>query len=105
MRLSSVEREAIAQAARDVFAPGTRIFLFGSRVDDRRRGGDIDLLIETPLSLAPTELVKQRTYFISRLYRALEEQRIDVVFTSRQQADVRPVVTTARQTGIVLAQV
>lgn len=105
MRLRSAEREAIAQAARDVFALGTRILLFGSRVDDRRRGGDIDLLIETPLPLAPAELVEQRTHFISRLYRALEEQRIDIVITTHQQADARPVVTIARQTGIVLAQV
>jgi hypothetical protein len=105
MRLNPKEREAIARAAHDVFAPGTAVFLFGSRVDDHKRGGDIDLLIETPRPMTATELVDQRTRFVSRLYRMLEEQRIDIVFTAQQQQDPRPVVEAARRTGILLAQV
>lgn len=105
MRLKPQERDAIAQAAHEVFAPGTAVFLFGSRVDDSRRGGDIDLLIETPQAVAPAELVELRTRFVSRLYRALDEQRIDIIMTAHEQHDPRPVVAAAKQTGILLAQV
>lgn len=105
MRLKPQELDAITRAARDVFAPGTAVFLFGSRADDSRRGGDIDLLIETRQPLTPAELVEQRTRFVSRLYRALDEQRIDIVITARKQPDPRPVVADARRTGILLAQV
>ncbi len=105
MRLKPKERDAIAQAAHDVFAPGTVVFLFGSRVDDKKRGGDIDLLIETPQPMAPAELVEHRTRFVSRLYRALEEQRIDIVITAHEQPDPRPVVLAAKRTGILLARV
>ena len=105
MRLGPKERDAIAQAAREVFAPGTAVFLFGSRVDDNKRGGDIDLLIETPQSMTPAELVDRRTRFVSRLYRALDEQRIDIVMTAHTQQDPRPVVAAAKRTGILLAQV
>lgn len=105
MRLNPQERNAIAQAARDVFAPGTTVLLFGSRVDDHQRGGDIDLLVETPERMTPAELVDHRTRFVSRLYRMLEEQRIDAVITVRHQPDSRPVVASAKRTGILLAQV
>lgn len=45
MRLQPNEVNAIAQAVREAFTPGTAVFLFGFRVDDSKRGGDIDLLV------------------------------------------------------------
>lgn len=104
MRLTDEQRHAIAQTARDVFAPGTTVLLFGSRANDHQRGGDIDLLIETPEPMTPAELVDHRTRFVSRLYRLLEEQRIDAVITARNQADSRPIVANAKRTGVLLAQ-
>jgi predicted nucleotidyltransferase len=104
MRLKQKEQDAIAQAAREVFTPGTSVFLFGSRVDDGKHGGDIDLLIETHRPMAPAELVERRTRFVARLYRALEEQRIDVVITAHHESDPRPVVAEARRTAILLAR-
>jgi predicted nucleotidyltransferase len=44
MRLSAADQDAIRSAVR-AQDPGARIILFGSRVDDRARGGDIDLLV------------------------------------------------------------
>ena len=46
MRLSAFEREQIVLAARRHYGAGCRVVLFGSRVDDQARGGDIDLMIE-----------------------------------------------------------
>lgn len=105
MRLNSTERNAIAQAAREAFDPGTAVFLFGSRAHDDRRGGDIDLLVETPRSMSPEEQVARRTRFVARIWRALEEQRIDVVITAGDGQDPRPVVAAAKRTGILLARV
>ncbi len=104
MRLKQKERDAIARAAREVFAPGASVFLFGSRVDDAKRGGDIDLFIETPQILTPAELVEHRTRYIARLYRSLDEQRIDVLITAQGEPDPRTVVAKARRTGILLAR-
>lgn len=104
MRLSQHERSAIAAAAKETFVHGTAVFLFGSRTDDTGRGGDIDLLIETPEPLTPAELVERRTRFAARLYRALDEQRIDVLVTARAESDPRSVVATARRDGILLAR-
>ena len=46
MRLSPKQITAVKQTAAEVFGPEADIWLFGSRVDDERRGGDIDLLVE-----------------------------------------------------------
>lgn len=105
MRLQPKEVEAIAQTLRDTFAPGTAVFLFGSRVDDRRRGGDIDLLVEIPELLSPVEVVRLRSRFVSRLYCLLDEQRIDVVIATRDAQDSRAVVATAKREGLKVAQV
>ena len=45
MRLSTDQIFAIRQAATVAFGQGTSVWLFGSRVDDAKKGGDIDLLV------------------------------------------------------------
>ncbi|MCG2746192.1 MAG: nucleotidyltransferase domain-containing protein [Desulfobulbaceae bacterium] len=46
MRLCNLEKESIIKAVKSI-DPDSRIYLFGSRIDDNRKGGDIDLLIIT----------------------------------------------------------
>ena len=45
MRLTEHEVSAIKQAAREAFGDDAVVRLFGSRVHDDLRGGDIDLLV------------------------------------------------------------
>ena len=47
MRLSTSQIEAIKQEAEHFFGVGAQVWLFGSRVDDTKKGGDIDLYVET----------------------------------------------------------
>jgi predicted nucleotidyltransferase len=102
MRLTPEQVAIIRSAAAEVFGSDARVWLFGSRVDDAKRGGDIDLLIETRDRLAPDELVRRRTRYAARLYRGLGEQRIDMVITVRGEPDSLPVVAAARHHGIQL---
>jgi predicted nucleotidyltransferase len=105
MRLMPKEIAAIDLAARECFAPRSMVWLFGSRLDDSRRGGDIDLLVEPPMPLKPQELVERRTRFIARLYRVLGERQIDVLIVPAGVPDERPVVRAARRDGRLLTQV
>lgn len=45
MRLSDLERQALAYAMQGIDYP---VEIFGSRVDDAARGGDIDLIVFAP---------------------------------------------------------
>lgn len=47
MRLTTSQIETIRQTARQNFGAEASVWLFGSRVDDARRGGDVDLYIES----------------------------------------------------------
>ncbi|MBS0271806.1 MAG: nucleotidyltransferase domain-containing protein [Proteobacteria bacterium] len=50
IRLNDFEISAILETFESIFAPEDHIWLFGSRVDETRKGGDIDLLIESASS-------------------------------------------------------
>ncbi len=45
MRLNEFEIDTINKLAKKHFGDGTSVYLFGSRTDDRKKGGDIDLFI------------------------------------------------------------
>lgn len=46
MRITMAEADLIAHRVRQHLGPSARIWLFGSRLDDEKRGGDIDLYVE-----------------------------------------------------------
>jgi len=46
MRLTATQIESVRQTTRQNFRAGASVWLFGSRVDDTRRGGDVDLYVE-----------------------------------------------------------
>ena len=48
MRLSASQIETIRDAAQQNFGAEASVWLFGSRVDDTKRGGDVDLYVESP---------------------------------------------------------
>lgn len=48
MRLSEEHRLAILRVVAETCGPQARVRLFGSRVDDAWRGGDVDWLVEQP---------------------------------------------------------
>jgi uncharacterized protein len=93
LRLSKTEIEAISQTIRHL-DDQARICLFGSRADDRKRGGDIDLLI---LSEKLSESDRGTIRLI--LHEKLGEQKIDIVI-ARDLSD--PFVRVALSEGVLL---
>jgi predicted nucleotidyltransferase len=76
LRLTEFEAISIKKAFTEIFGDG-KIYLFGSRVDDSKKGGDIDLY------LCPTEEFKdmraKKIEFLMKLDEYIGEQKIDVV--------------------------
>lgn len=101
MRLSEGERKSIKQAVRKHFGSEAQVYVFGSRIDDSKRGGDIDLYVET--ELAGEELVQAKLRAMSDMHRSMGERKIDIVTGSLLQNDNAPlIVQKARQNGIAL---
>jgi predicted nucleotidyltransferase len=53
------------------------IYLFGSRTDDDKKGGDIDLAIDS--SLSRQEFRKKKSLFLAMLMRIDFDYKIDIV--------------------------
>jgi predicted nucleotidyltransferase len=99
MRLTETQIQAIHTTAEEIFGSDARVSLFGSRVDDHARGGDIDLLIEVEHVLDNRPAMAAR--FSARLQRRKGEQRIDVLIID-PNTRLQPIHRVARETGIRL---
>jgi predicted nucleotidyltransferase len=75
MRLSDHDRVLIKEAV-SRHIPDGKVYLFGSRTDEARRGGDIDLLIIGRRSVHRRDLVALRLELLERL----GDQKIDVLY-------------------------
>jgi predicted nucleotidyltransferase len=100
MRLTPLQRQVFIQTARECFEPLAQVRLFGSRAVNSRKGGDIDLLIETQLQ-DPARIARAHTQFLSRVYLALGEQKIDVLIDYPGRQSQSPIYDLAKQ-GLLL---
>jgi predicted nucleotidyltransferase len=78
MRLSPDQVSTIVACVRQNFGDDSSVALFGSRLDDAARGGDVDLLVET--ETRPT--LRQRALATMALEQALNLP-VDIVATQR----------------------
>lgn len=101
MRLTEAQRTAIRETVAETFGAGTCVWLFGSRVDDTKRGGDIDLLIEAKQNDVE-EIVRAEIAFLTKLQMKLGEQKIDVLLDYPSRKIRPPIFAIAKQTGILL---
>ncbi|RKZ42061.1 MAG: nucleotidyltransferase domain-containing protein [Candidatus Parabeggiatoa sp. nov. 3] len=98
MRLTQQEIQIIKSTVREVMGEKASVWLFGSRVDDSKRGGDIDLLIETDLS-EPRERLLKKSQLWAKLQLRLGEQRIDIIMAATHSEKQKLIEQVARETG------
>ncbi|MFN0005445.1 MAG: nucleotidyltransferase domain-containing protein [Burkholderiaceae bacterium] len=99
MRLDPKIQELIKKEVSDQLGSDVVIRLFGSRVDDAEKGGDIDLLIETRRTLENRFEVESR--LATKLYIRLGGRKVDVLLKD-ESTQVQSIHTQAIKTGIVL---
>lgn len=93
MRLTKLQQQAIKEVIATL-DPHAKIYLFGSRVDDHARGGDIDLLI-----LSDIIIEQDRRQLRLNLFDRLGEQKIDLIIAKDLD---KPFVRIAYNSGIAL---
>lgn len=95
MRINLEQIQTITEITHSVAGSDAQVWLYGSRLQNDRRGGDIDLMIQTvqPLSLMDRAKIK------SRLERLLD-QPVDVLATTFDST--RPFVEIARAHAVRL---
>ena len=74
MRLSEQEKKIIKSVIAEIFGEA-RVYLFGSRLDESKRGGDIDLFV---IAQDKTDLFHKKIKALAKLERALHKP-VDIV--------------------------
>ncbi len=97
MRINENEITVIQGAVARHFSADARVYLFGSRVDDGKKGGDIDLLVESALS--GVELQEARLNTMSSIQLALGDQKIDIVAIKSVETPESLIQAEAVRTG------
>jgi predicted nucleotidyltransferase len=101
MRLNEKEIQSIKKAVRTHFGENAVVYLFGSRVDNSKRGGDIDLLIEHSPEVTGSEVIKKKLKTMTDIQFALGDRKIDIV-TVPYNSENTLIVKNARKEAIQL---
>lgn len=101
IRLPEKEIVAIQTTFRQHFLPSDHLWVFGSRTDLMKKGGDIDLYVETEM-LDASDIIDARIHFLSSLQAIIGEQKIDLVVKQNQSNFCLPIHDVARTTGVQL---
>lgn len=99
MRLTPDQEQIIKSTVDRVLEAESRVWLFGSRVDDELRGGDIDLMIETEAAFPNRAKMLCRLY--GALIYALGDRKLDVLLKDARTRDA-PIFNIAKRTGVLL---
>ncbi|MFP4487398.1 MAG: nucleotidyltransferase domain-containing protein [Campylobacterales bacterium] len=97
MRLLEQQKNAIKQKALKYFGDDVNVYIFGSRMDDTKRGGDIDIYIKAkPLD----NMLDVKIDYLQALEGELGKQKIDVVIDDGKAQKV--IYEIARREGVEL---
>ncbi|HQT31495.1 MAG TPA: hypothetical protein PLE48_09445 [Thiobacillus sp.] len=80
MRLTEHQVRAITQLAHELAGEQAQVRVFGSRLDDDARGGDLDLMLELFEPAANPALLAAR--FSARVSRLMQGRKVDVVLAA-----------------------
>ena len=103
MRLTDYELSVIQKTFRECFSSKDHLWLFGSRTDDSKRGGDIDLYIESEDTEVDKAIDKKLLLGV-KLWELLGEQKIDIVLNLVTKNEDTPIFRMAKETGIKIVK-
>ena len=99
MRLSPQSQAIIHQAVVQRFGDQAQVRLFGSRLDDAAKGGDIDLHVRVLGEVSNP--IWEASLLAAQLQRQLDGRKVDVRLLASTQATL-PVDAVALSKGILL---
>ncbi len=103
MRLTPNEISGIVQAlSMSLSSHPAELRLFGSRVDDTLKGGDIDLLLIVANVNFRSELISNKHYLLADIKAAIGEQKIDLKIVLKKDLETDPFLKLIYPTSILI---
>lgn len=103
MRMTPQQAETVRMYAHLHFGEDAVIWLFGSRADDHKKGGDYDFLVETSLD-QPDLIIEHKIAMIAELQSTstFEDEKIDLIVKRRNSGFDMPIYVVAKDEGVRL---
>lgn len=99
MRLNEHDIDVIRRTVAELAGAGASVRVFGSRVVDSARGGDVDQLIDLPQAVASPAMLAARVG--ARISRAMGGRRVDVLLAAPNLVE-GTIHRFARERGVLL---
>ncbi len=99
MRLTPTQITAIRAIVAQLAGDEASVRLFGSRLDDTAKGGDVDLLVEIPHPVADPAWLAAR--IAGRVSRAMAGRKVDVILSAPNLLRL-PIHEIAQKEGVLL---
>ena len=99
MRLTAQQTLDIRTLVAQLAGSTARVWLFGSRVRDDARGGDVDLLLEVDSAVAEPALLAAR--LAAKVSRSMQGRKVDVLIKAPNLLHL-PIHTIAMAQGLRL---
>jgi hypothetical protein len=101
VRLSNHDIDALKMCFKKHFLAEDTLWLFGSRADPSKKGGDIDLYIETH-AIDHAQAITMKGNFLWDLEQKIGEQKIDIVLNLIKHPYPLPIHQVALREGVRL---
>ena len=98
VRLTQLQRSLIKAAISDIFGENVKGWVYGSRADDKKFGGDIDLYLEGDVS---DNVFMAKIKLKLMLEDIFGEQKIDIIYHNRN-LPLHPIHKIAKDEGQLL---
>ncbi len=95
LRLTQKEINIIKSTAKEIFGENIKVYIFGSRTNPNKKGGDIDILIKTLNKVS----VSQKLNFLAELELKGIERKVDLIVIT-PNTKLKEIHKEALKTGV-----
>jgi predicted nucleotidyltransferase len=97
VRLTDNELEKLKSAFKKIFLRCDKLWVFGSRANMQKKGGDIDLFVDTSLDIK--DVMQAKLNFAKELFLIFDDRKIDIVVRYKNAKD-QDIYDQAINTGV-----
>jgi predicted nucleotidyltransferase len=99
MRITEQQIRTIHQLVTQIAGDNVEVRLFGSRLDDRLQGGDVDLMVDLPQPVENPALLAAR--LSASISRSMQGRKVDVL-VGAPNLKILPIHEIAHSEGVVI---
>ena len=90
MRLKPEYIQHIVDALTPFLSPGATLRLYGSRMNPKARGGDIDLLLLVPSVQQKNALQRDHHHLLAEIKKRIGDQKVDLLISEPNELEKDP---------------